>query len=155
MNEPYQLRGNRVQPLDKKSIELMALNVAHALKIKRRNRKRLDESFEILTDFSVTLNVWEDEEWNFLTRGHFDPITMVISVPNSIYELACEGEKEALSVMLHEMGHLFLGHRAVLHHSASAPQKEEDAEWQADEFARVILESMGYTTKQMSFDFIA
>ncbi|GEA12691.1 toxin [Alteromonas sp. KUL49] len=155
MSEPYQLRGNRVQPLDQKSIEFMALKVAQAFNINRRNRKRLDKSFEMLIDFSVTLNVYEDKEWNFLTRGHFDPNTMTISVPNSIYTLACQGEKEALSVMLHEMGHVFLAHRAILHHSSSAPQKEEDAEWQADEFARVILEYMGYTTKQMSFDFIA
>uniref|UniRef100_UPI0018F0DF1A ImmA/IrrE family metallo-endopeptidase n=3 Tax=Vibrionaceae TaxID=641 RepID=UPI0018F0DF1A len=92
-------------------------------------------------------------EWFFVTKGHCDPSKATISVPQSIYDNACIGERDALAVMLHEMGHLFLGHRPLLHYSSEPASKEEDAEWQADNFAEVILKSMGYQTEQLSFDF--
>ena len=153
MPETYQLRGNRVQPLPFSHIEMVATNVGKAFHFSKRNRKRLDEVFESLFELGITLNVIRDEEWFFVTKGHCDPSKATISVPQSIYLNACSGERDALAVMLHELGHLFLGHKAVLHFSNEDPTKEEDAEWQADTFAAVILTNMGYRTDQMSFDF--
>ncbi|ENQ8613746.1 M48 family metalloprotease [Vibrio fluvialis] len=153
MSEIYRLRGNRVQPLPFSHIHNVATNVGKAFRFTKRNKHNLDYVFESLFDLGVILNVIADEDWLFVTKGHCDPSKATICVPQSIYDNACVGERDALAVMLHEMGHLFLGHRPVLHFSNEPAIKEEDAEWQADSFAEVILKSMGYQTEQLSFDF--
>ncbi|MCG9755027.1 ImmA/IrrE family metallo-endopeptidase [Shewanella insulae] len=149
----YRLRGTRVDPYTEKQIISAASIIADELKFCRRDRKRCDKAFERLSEYGITISVIPDDEWLGLTKGHYDPSTFTISVPNHIYVNACKGEKNALEVMLHELGHLFLLHKAVLHYTDSLPTKEEDSEWQADFFAEVILKRMGYSTKQLSFDF--
>lgn len=67
--------------------------------------------------------------------------------------MACAGEKNALFVVLHELGHLFLGHTVMLHNAKTEPTMIEDAEWQADFFAEQVLRLMGYELSQLSFDF--
>ncbi|MDW2310613.1 ImmA/IrrE family metallo-endopeptidase [Vibrio sp. 1075] len=152
MNQ-YQLRGNRVEPMMLNEIASRAIHIGKYFGFTRKNKKNLDSAFEALSELGITLNVVPDNEWLNLTKGHYDPNTLTVSVPERIYLNASLGEKEALGVMLHELGHLFLGHRALLHHSSRPPVMEEDAEWQADSFAEVILENMGYQTEQLSFDF--
>ncbi|WP_394125880.1 ImmA/IrrE family metallo-endopeptidase [Vibrio hepatarius] len=153
MPEAYRLRGNRVQPVSHSHICTVANNVGKAFRFNKRNKNKLDQVFESLFELGVILNVIDDSEWLFITKGHCDPSKATICVPQSIYDNACIGERDALAVMLHEMGHLFLGHRPVLHFSNEPAIKEEDAEWQADTFAEVILKNMGYQTDQLSFDF--
>ena len=43
----------------------------------------------------------------------------------------------------------------MLHHSDTLPTKQEDSEWQADEFAKCILRKMGikYIPEQLSLKF--
>ncbi|GEN42586.1 MULTISPECIES: ImmA/IrrE family metallo-endopeptidase [Pseudoalteromonas] len=153
MPENYRLRGNRVSPLPLSQIKVVAENFAKAFDFKRRNRRNLDKNFELLYQLRVTLEVVDDKDWIFLTKGHCDPSKAIICVPQSIYNNACIGEQEALAVMLHELGHLFLGHRSLMHYSDKPAEEIEDAEWQADMFAEIILSIMGYETKQLSFDF--
>ena len=50
------------------------------------------------------------------------------------------------------MGHMFLMHQTYLHKADEPPTVNENAEWQADTFAEIILEEMGYYTKQISLD---
>ena len=151
--DQYQLRGYRVEPMEQLDIASRAQHIGKHFGFNKRNKRNLDGAFEALSEFGITLNVVSDYDWLNLTKGHYDPTTLTISIPQKIYLNACLGEKEALAVMLHELGHLFLGHRALLHHSSTPPTPEEDAEWQADTFAEVILQYMGYQTRQLSFDF--
>ncbi|NOU50257.1 ImmA/IrrE family metallo-endopeptidase [Pseudoalteromonas sp. JBTF-M23] len=154
MPESYRLRGNRVAPMPLSRIRAIATNAARAFGFNKRNKRNLDKVFELLSELGITLNVVDDNEWLFITKGHYDPNKATISVPESIYLNACEGEREALAIMLHELGHLFLGHKALLHHDGVLnAREEEDAEWQADSFAEAILEIMGYEVKQLSLDF--
>jgi Zn-dependent peptidase ImmA (M78 family) len=122
-----------------------------------KKKKSLDKAFEQLSEYGITLRVVEDHVWfreTFdLTSGHFDHVSLTISVPNRIFELACKGEREALFVLFHEMGHLILGHRPLLHKANKAPGQIEDAEWQADLFAEIVLKDLGYYMEQMAFDF--
>lgn len=152
MNQ-YRLRGTRVDPMSKQKIANVASIIAEEFKFNKRGKRNCDRGFERLSEFGITLSVIPDNEWLGLTKGHFDPSTFTVSVPNNIYLNACKGEKNALEVMLHELGHLFLLHKPVLHFTDSPPTEAEDSEWQADFFADVILEKMGYETNQMSFDF--
>lgn len=157
-NAKYQMRGSRVSPMHEDVIAGKATNFCIAFGLtKRGKKKRYDKAFELLALYGITLNVMEDHEWKKttmdLTIGHCDPSTLTISVPKRIYEMACKGERAALSIMLHELGHLLLGHKPVLHFSSSSPLQIEDAEWQADTFAEVALERMGYEVAQLAFDF--
>lgn len=149
----YRLRGTRVDPLSKRNIENAAIVIAEEFRLRKRDRKNCDKAFEKLSEYGITVSVIPDEEWLGLTKGHCDPSTFTISIPNHIYLNACKGEKNALEVMLHELGHLFLMHKPVLHFTDSQPTEAEDSEWQADFFAEVILKNMGYKTEQLSFDF--
>ncbi|UIM57335.1 ImmA/IrrE family metallo-endopeptidase [Serratia marcescens] len=155
----YVLRGNRVAPMSMKDVTGNAVNFCSFFNLKQlKKRKKLDIAFERLSIYSITLNVVDDKVWTAstydLTSGHYDPVTWTISVPNRTFELACKGDREALFVLFHEIGHLVLGHQALLHKSKKPPQQIEDAEWQADTFAEVILAELGFYMNQLSFDFL-
>ena len=155
----YQMRGNRVSPMQEEEIAYRAINFCNAIGLtaSKRKRKRYDMFFESLSIYGVTLDVRTDKEWEALTYdltiGHCDPASLTITVPNKIYVNACLGEEHALAVIFHELGHLLLGHKAVLHFSVKEPTRIEDAEWQADTFADIVLETIAVRTQQMSFDF--
>lgn len=158
MTDPdhYQIKGTRVIHRPAMDIQSNAKLFCEAFSLTKRTR-RYDRAFELLAFFGITLNVMNDDEWQKatynLTIGHCDPSELTISVPNKIYELACKGEKTALSVMFHELGHLLLMHKPLLHFSLTNPVMEEDSEWQADIFSEYVLRELGYNVEQLSFDF--
>ncbi|HAF1587918.1 TPA: ImmA/IrrE family metallo-endopeptidase, partial [Salmonella enterica] len=82
-----------------------------------------------------------------------EPENLTIRVPNHIYEMACAGEQSALFVIFHELGHLLLQHKPVLHFANKQPEINEDSEWQADLFAETMLDKLGYQTRQLCFEF--
>ncbi|MEN4558078.1 ImmA/IrrE family metallo-endopeptidase [Pantoea agglomerans] len=159
MTQNYLMRGNRVNSMSETEIARMAAGFCHVFKLKRhiRSRSRYDKVLEGLVEYGITLDPIQDREWERLTYGftigHYDPATMTISVPNRVYVDACEGERDALFIIFHELGHLVLAHKALLHSSKKPPVQSEDAEWQADTFAEMVLNNIGYETKQLSFDF--
>lgn len=144
----YQLRGVRVLPLSPQEIFKVAMNVCNILNVIGFKSKRFDKVLEKLHEYRITIDIKSDKEWEKLTYnltgGHFDPATMTIRVPNSTYVNACKkGCAESLHVILHELGHLFLRHRAILHHSDVPVTKYEDSEVQADIFADSMCLIMG------------
>ncbi|HAT4501554.1 TPA: ImmA/IrrE family metallo-endopeptidase [Serratia marcescens] len=158
----YQMRGTRVHPINEIDIKKIAINACFALgftsKYKYRRRpRRFDVALEQLSEWNIVLDPMDDDDWFKetlgLTIGHCEPETLTIRVPNRIYEMACQGEKNALMVIFHELGHLLLQHKPVLHFSNVPPEQNEDSEWQADLFAEVMLDKLGYETAQLSFDF--
>lgn len=145
----YQMRGIRVSPMPEEEIAVRAINFCNALGISglKSEHRRYDQVFELLFRYGIIINVMDDDEWQRetggLTIGHCDPNRLTISIPNKIYNRACYGERFALEVMFHELGHLLLAHQPLLHFSNSVPTMIEDAEWQADSFAEIVLETMG------------
>lgn len=159
MDHQYVLRGNRVNPMNKSEISRQASAFCGAVGFRNKKKRNKDFSrvFETLFEYGIILdsiddNAWEELTYN-LTVGHFDPNTFTISVPNRVYINACKGERDALFIIMHELGHLVLGHRAVLHKSNNPAMQCEDAEWQADAFAEIALSLLGYETQQLTFDF--
>lgn len=155
----YVLRGNRVAPMSMTDITNRAINYSSIFELKKlRKNKNLGKAFEVLSEYGITLNVVDDHVWAKatynLTSGHYDHSTLTISIPNETFELACKGDREALFVLFHEIGHLFLGHRPLLHNSKHQAKQIEDAEWQADTFAEVVLKEIGFATEQLSFEFL-
>ncbi|EOT1756546.1 ImmA/IrrE family metallo-endopeptidase [Citrobacter koseri] len=154
----YVLRGNRVAPMSMNDITSRAINYSAFFNLRTlKKKKSLDKAFELLSEYGITLRVVEDHIWfretYDLTSGHYDHVSLTISVPNRIFELACKGEREALFVLFHELGHLILGHRPLLHKANKPASQEEDAEWQADFFAEIVLKDLGYDMGQLAFDF--
>jgi len=155
----YQLRGQRVQALSEEHIRRAAMSFCNffGMKSKKARNKRYDKSLEKLSIYGITINPVDDDEWKAATYGsilgHYDPMTATISVPEHIFIDACAGDRLALSVVLHEIGHMILGHQPLLHFSAVPATENEDAEWQADTFAEHALHFLGYDSMQLSFEF--
>lgn len=156
-----QLRGQRVAALNQQQLQQSAVNVCKMLGFeKKRHRCTKDfyaQAIERLFIPSITLSVVDDNDWNDgfygSISGHCDPHTATITIPGSIYDGACAGERHALNILFHEIGHLALAHQPALHFSSSPATKYEDAEWQADMFASCALTYLGYVAEQQSFDF--
>lgn len=154
----YEMQGLRVKPMTREEIEKVALPIAKHLKFTEWHKKRLrfDDVLEHITEI-VNIEVLSESEWEELThnftKGHFSPSEFTIRIPENTYLLACRGDKDSLEVVLHELGHVFLMHPAYLHKADEPPTLSESPEWQADTFAEIILDVMGYHTKQLSLDF--
>lgn len=153
----YEMQGLRVKPMTRNEIAKVALPIAKHLKFTEWNkqRSRFDEVLENITNF-VNIEILSEDEWQELTfnlsKGHFSPREFTIRIPENTYILACRGDKDSLEIVLHELGHVFLMHQAYLHKADEPPTLFENPEWQADTFAEIILEEMGYHTKQLSLD---
>lgn len=152
------MRGNRVAPMQLDEIRFNAWRFCVLFGLLENGRVGFDKIFEKFYEYGITIKVKSSREWNGLTLGltdgHCDPNTLTISIPEKTYTKACKGDCEALSTMFHETGHLLLAHKAVLHHSNTPPEQNEDAEWQADMFAEFVLKIIGLTGgEQMLLDF--
>lgn len=154
----YEMNGLRVKPMTRNEIEKMALPLAKHLKFTKWNkaRQRFDDVLKNVATIG-NLEILSETEWQELThnftKGHFSPSEFTIRIPENTYILACKGDKDSLEIVLHELGHVFLMHQAYLHKADESPTINEDPEWQADTFAEIILEAMGYSITQISLDF--
>lgn len=148
----YQMRGTRVSPMSLEEIAAKAIIFCNIFKLYDYakvgdNYKRYDILIDSFFSYGIEINVMDDGQWHQETRdltiGHCDPSQLMISVPERIYYQACSGDRVALEVIFHELGHLLLGHQPLLHFSNAKPSMIEDAEWQADSFAEIVLETIG------------
>ncbi|MCY1309247.1 hypothetical protein D9M70_593240 [compost metagenome] len=85
----------------------------------------------------------EDHDWIDATRATVDPQQAMIYVPYKLYNEFCRGRADAVRIFLHELGHIVLGHKPMLHFAEERPTEFEDSEWQADYFADSILDLLG------------
>ncbi|WP_052461937.1 hypothetical protein [Necropsobacter massiliensis] len=154
----YEMHGYRVKPMTREEIVQVALPIAKYLKFTEwhKQRSKFEWILETLNEI-VNIEIFSEQEWNELTKGltqaHYSPNELTIRTTEKTYQLACQGDRDALGIILHELGHMFLMHQTYLHKSNEPPTINENPEWQADTFAEVILESMGYQTKQLSLNF--
>lgn len=149
----YSMRGVRVESLSEEAIESFANEAAKLLAVNKRTYKKMDAFMEMLEEYGIVIDVVADSEWLVITNAMCHNGTILM--PNGLYARICDGEPEAVFIFFHELGHLLLGHKAMLHYSETLPSKHEDSEWQADEFAKCILRKMGieYVPEQLSFRF--
>lgn len=154
----HEIHGYRVKPMTESEIKNIALPIAEHLKFTEWHRKysKLEFSLECLNNI-VNIEIFSEDEWKELTGGftkaHYSPSELTIRTTETIYTLACQGDRESLGIILHELGHMFLLHQRHLHKASEPPMSNENAEWQADMFAEIILEAMGYPTKQLTLNF--
>lgn len=154
----YEMNGYRVKPMTREEIAPRALHTAKYLKFTKwhKQHSKLEWVLEMLSEI-VNIEIFSEQEWKELTGGltkaHYSPTELTIRTTEQTYQLACQGDRDALGIILHELGHMFLMHQKYLHKSNEPPTIHEDPEWQADTFAEIILEAMGYSIKQFSLDF--
>lgn len=150
--EPYQMKGNRVMPLTLREIRERAHSFCEVFNLTPKTVCKMDIAIERFAASNICIDPVDDEEWLFLTDGHCDPGTWTIRIPESTLIDAYEGDPKALFIIFHELGHLMLAHQVVLHSEKSAlPTIQEDAEWQADTFAEIILAKLRISTmKQLT-----
>lgn len=138
--EPYQMKGNRVIPLTLTTIRQRAHGFCDFFNLTPKSVHSISHAIERFAESNICIDPVDDAEWLFLTEGHCDPTSWTIRVPESTLIAAYAGDPKALFVIFHELGHLMLAHQVVLHSEKTAPPTIlEDAEWQADTFAEIIL----------------
>jgi hypothetical protein len=152
---PYELRGNRVAPRETDEIVHSANRFCAMFRINRKTLCDMASFIERLSCYHICVDMIDDDEWWWGTDAVCDPGTFKILLPESLYRRACAGERDAVSTLFHELGHLVLGHRALLHNEKSSrPRMQEDAEWQADLFADHALLRLGLEPiRQLRLDF--
>ena len=108
---------------------------------------------EQLGRYGITVDPIADDEWLHITKAMCH--NRAICMPESLYIRICNREPEAIFIFFHELGHLMLGHQTSLHYSDIEPTRQEDAEWQADEYSRTILSKMriSYMPEQLNLRF--
>lgn len=132
------VRGTLVEPRTSESIALITND------LRRICEKENDDWFPIVPVVELLAN----EGFEVLTAkemGRNEGLTFpdqgIIQIREDIYHAACNGDGQARDTMAHELGHFIL-HRGISlarKSSRGIPQKFEDSEWQADEFAGLLL----------------
>ncbi|MCD5996518.1 hypothetical protein KDX38_23290 [Pseudomonas sp. CDFA 602] len=137
----YVMRGHRVPPMSSADISYIAERVAKIFKVNRYQltSARIEKFIVDLEENGIYIDPIFDHEWIDIARAMVDPQSGTICMPNALYEQLIRGESAAVKIFLHELGHIFLCHKALLHFSDTNGNQLEDAEWQADEFADALM----------------
>jgi len=141
----YQMRGHRVHPFKQDEIEQIAESACRVVKLRRSSFRagRAEKLVSRLEDCGIYVDVVQDEQWLGFTRATVDPQKGMIYMPAKLYSQLCRGQAEAIRIFLHELGHIFLCHKPLLHFTEVKPTKECDSEWQADLFADSVIAQLG------------
>jgi hypothetical protein len=153
----YQMRGHHVSAVKETEILAVAKKVCEIIGIKRNSfsRSKPEKLVSRLEHYGIHVDPIADHTWLDATRATVDPQTGMIYMPERLYLDLCEGQPEAIRIFLHELGHIFLCHKPMLHFSEAQPKKEHDSEWQADYFADSIIQMLGLKSngRQIEFKF--
>ena len=113
------------------------------MKIDKSIIERMDFFIENLwNEYGINLEVVDDDNWlHGIADAWCDPSQLTITIPEKLYKkIVKRKHAPSMFILFHEMGHLLLGHKAVLHHDGSTElQYFENSEWQADYFAEAIM----------------
>lgn len=137
----HQFRGHRVPERTSQQINMITQKLSQIMKLKRssfsrRNIGALINSFE---NIGVNVDVIYDSQWLDCTRATVDPNSGMIYMPQKLFFDLMRAKPEAIRIFLHELGHIFLCHKPVLHFAEGKAKVTEDSEWQADYFADALI----------------
>lgn len=142
--EKYSLRGHMVTYKSDLNVKLAAQAATMLLDIKHETIDSLDQFVEMLRkEYKIEIVFEYDRKWIWISDAACDPGILTMAMPQRLFLRALKGDREALFVFFHELGHILLGHKAVLHHNKSDYCKEVDSEHQADMFAETVLQIIG------------
>lgn len=148
---PYLMRGHRVHPFTTEVIENIAQRVCQILKLRRRSftPKQIGATIHALEHHGeIHVDVISNDEWLDCTKATVDPQAGMIYMPDKLHTELMRGKSEAIRIFLHELGHVFLCHKPLLHFSEKPPHETEDSEWQADYFADAVMKYLHIPLKE-------
>ncbi|NVF16234.1 ImmA/IrrE family metallo-endopeptidase [Vreelandella maris] len=110
----------------------------HARPIHRLPMMRIFELLYIQEEFAM--HIVSDEELPN-AAAETEPDEQIITIRESVYNAAAEGDREALFTLAHELGHLFMhaDQPRSFARGSNSYSLESDCEWQADKFASEFL----------------
>lgn len=155
--EAYRMRGQYVPEFTTDQIQAIASKVCRIVSINRRSFSagRAENLVARLEDYGIYVDPINDDEWIDATRANVDVKTFTIYMPERLYWELCNGRPEAVRIFLHELGHIFLCHKPMLHFSEAPPREANDSEWQADYFADAVIDQLNLprVSPQLEFKF--
>lgn len=154
-HQRYEMKGNRVTKLSSEDIWLSAKRFGEIFGVNRNTPANMELFVERLSEENICIDPVDDSEWFFVTDAICIPEDFTIRMPESTFHNLCAGDRNAIGLLFHELGHLMLAHKTVLHNEKSAaPTPAEDSEVQADIFATFIMSRMKLgEVGQLCFDF--
>lgn len=148
---PYRMRGHRVHPFAASEIDFLATRVCQILRLGRRSftPKLIGTTIHALEHMGeIHVDVIDNDEWLDCTKAMVDPQAGMIYMPDKLHTELMRGKTEAIRIFLHELGHVFLCHKPLLHFSEEPPREVEDSEWQADYFAESVMRHLNIATTE-------
>lgn len=150
----YSLRGHRVPELDPSIIQHVAQRLCEILKLKKHSfsKGRIGHLINRLEESEIYVDVIEERNWFKGARATVDTQKNMIYMPEKLHYDLERSSPEAVRIFLHELGHIFLCHKALMHFSDSPAREAEDSEWQADYFADAIIAHLGLPTRSAQLE---
>lgn len=137
------LNGFRVPPQSIVNIRCTADNVRQILQIGEKITQLKMGRFldELSNNYNIIYDVLEPHEMPHRgVEACCIPENLEICIRDDVYERACKDEARARFTIIHEFGHLILGHRRTINREVTTTLKTfEDSEWQANQFAAEFL----------------
>lgn len=145
----YMPRGHIVQKRTEKEIVNEA--IMHFIQLSRHGISL--ESIEKVIDlyaideskFNISIHIEKNATWDKihskLKKGESVPNKREITIPKRVFDGVLRRKSEDLEVLFHEIGHVVLNHQPVYWKAEEGyvVTRLDDAEEQADYFARVML----------------
>lgn len=143
MINDYRMRGHVVQPRSIVDIRQCAKEIREIFEFPD-GPIDLGYFLEHLFLYGVTVDVideWDESSFLNHTEACCIPETATIYLSEYTYKQACHNHPRTRYTIMHELGHLVLGHSRTFHRGLSLQQAKPfiDSEWQADQFAAEIL----------------
>ncbi len=90
--------------------------------------------------FGIEYQIVEDYELPRGVEAACIPEKSLIQIRNTTYVDACRNDGRARFTIIHELGHLLLGHQRSLHRDNGRKiEAFENSEWQANQYAAELL----------------
>lgn len=148
----HKMRGPMVSYRRDSDIVLAARKTASIFNLNKENKLFLDKFVELLRKEGIETVIEYSQKWTWISDATCDPALRTIVIPEKLFQKALKGDPKALFIFFHELGHLLLGHKPMLHHSNEDDLcKEVDSEHQADMFAFEILQLIGIQLEENQY----
>lgn len=138
--------GFRVKPRNIDSIRIIAEKVSDILGISKDIENLKFDKFldDLSTNWGIDYVVLSHDEMLSGVEAYCIPDSLLICIRQDVYENACLGVPRDRFTIIHEIGHLLLGHKRTINRESTESQNFvfkmiEDSEWQANQFAAEIL----------------
>jgi len=151
----FQIRGHRVPAMDAENIEFFASRICKIFKATKHSfsPSKIETFFQRLEEDGVNIDIIDDADWPDVARATVDPASGFIYMPGELYRNLTRSQPEALRIFLHELGHIFLCHRPLMHFTDQNALETEDSEWQADTFADCVIDQLKLPRQNRQLEF--